>query len=42
MPKQIADHWHLSLSLGKALWDDLVGAALPVTVSKGSFELRHL
>ena len=42
MPKQIADHWHLSLSLGKALWDDLVGAALPVTVSSGHFELRSL
>jgi len=42
MPKQIADNWHLSLSLGKALWDDLVGAALPVTVSQGRFELRQV
>lgn len=37
-----ADNWHLSLSLGKSLWDDLVGAALPVTVTKGRFELRSL
>jgi hypothetical protein len=42
MAKQISDNWHLSLSLGKSLWDDLVDAALPVTVSKGSFELRSL
>ncbi|MEL6346611.1 MAG: hypothetical protein AAFV53_26095 [Myxococcota bacterium] len=39
--KQIADNYHLSLSIGKALWDELLGAALPATVSKGSFELTR-
>ena len=39
--KQLADNYHLSLSIVKALWDDLVGAALPVTVSQGTFELTH-
>ena len=29
---QLTDDYHLSLSIGKALWDDLVGAALPLKV----------
>ncbi len=36
---QISDGFHLSLSIGKALWDDLVGAALPVKVKDGTFDL---
>ena len=31
--------YHLSLSIGKALWDDLVGAALPAQVAEGAFDL---
>ena len=31
--------YHLSLSIGKALWDDLVSAALPVQVADGAFDL---
>ena len=38
-PKQLTDGYHLSLSIGKALWDDLVGAALPLTVQQGEFDL---
>lgn len=41
-PRQLRDHYHLSLSIGKALWDDLVGAALPVKVSDGEFEMGKL
>lgn len=41
-PKQITDGYHLSLSIGKALWDDLVGAALPLTVQQGEFDLVPL
>lgn len=37
-PKQLRDHYHLSLSIGKALWDDLVSAALPVKVADGQFD----
>ena len=37
--KQIPESYHLSLSIGKALWDDLAGAALPVTVKDGAFDL---
>ena len=33
--------YHLSLSIGKALWDDLVGAALPVQVAEGAFDLSR-
>ncbi len=39
--KQLADNYHLSLSIGKALWDDLVGAALPAKISQGSFEMTR-
>ena len=39
MTKQLGDGWHLSLSIGKALWDDLVGATLPLKVKDGGFEL---
>ena len=31
--------YHLSLSIGKALWDDLVGSALPANVADGTFDL---
>ncbi|NOY25489.1 MAG: hypothetical protein GXP62_06405 [Oligoflexia bacterium] len=41
-PRQLSDGYHLSLSIGKALWDDLVGAALPMTVRHGEFELGPL
>jgi hypothetical protein len=34
--------FHLSLSIGKALWDDLVRAALPLQVADGAFELNKL
>ncbi len=40
--KQIAESYHLSLSIGKALWDDLAGAALPVTVKTGAFDLGRV
>ncbi len=40
--KQITESYHLSLSIGKALWDDLAGAALPVTVKTGAFDLGRL
>jgi hypothetical protein len=33
--------YHLSLSIGKALWDDLVSAALPVQVADGTFDLSR-
>lgn len=36
---QIADQWHLSLSIGKTLWDDLMGSALPFRVQEGRFDL---
>ena len=38
-PAQLTDEYHLSLSIGKALWDDLVGAALPLKVKDGTFDL---
>lgn len=31
--------FHLSLAINKALWDDLVGAALPLQVVDGAFDL---
>ena len=34
--------FHLSLSIGKVLWDDLVRAALPLKVADGAFELNQL
>jgi len=34
--------YHLSLSIGKSLWDDLVGSALPVRVGEGSFEVGKM
>jgi len=40
--KQLGEGYHLSLSIGKALWDDLVGAALPLTVQQGDFDLGPL
>lgn len=41
-PRQLRDNYHLSLSIGKALWDDLVSAALPVKVADGQFEVGKL
>jgi hypothetical protein len=38
----LTDDYHLSLSIGKALWDDLVGAALPLKVKDGTFELGKI
>lgn len=38
-PAQLTEDYHLSLSIGKALWDDLVGAALPLKVRDGTFDL---
>ncbi|MEC8424545.1 MAG: hypothetical protein VX000_12265 [Myxococcota bacterium] len=40
--KQIAEQYHLSLTIGKTLWDDLVGAALPYRVKDGTFDLGRL
>ncbi|MDP6931767.1 MAG: hypothetical protein QGG40_02580 [Myxococcota bacterium] len=40
--QQITDGYHLSLSIGKSLWDDLVGSALPVKVAEGSFDLGRM
>ena len=37
-----ANDYHLSLSLGKALWDDLIGAALPVKVKNGDVDLTRV
>jgi hypothetical protein len=37
--KQIGDGFHFSISLGKALFNELLGAALPVEIKKGSFDL---
>ena len=31
--------YHLSLSIGKSLWNDLVGGALPLQISQGAFDL---
>ncbi len=36
---QLTDDYHLSLSIGKTLWDDLVGTALPLKVREGTFDL---
>jgi len=33
--------YHLSLSIGKTLWDDLVGAALPTQIADGAFDLSR-
>ena len=33
--------YHLSLSIGKGLWNDLVGAALPMSVANGDFDLAR-
>jgi hypothetical protein len=37
--RQIPEQWHLSLSIGKSLWDDLMGSALPFRIQEGSFDL---
>jgi hypothetical protein len=40
--KQIPETWHLQLTIGKALWDDLVGNALPYKIKDGPFDLGRL
>jgi hypothetical protein len=37
--KQMTDGYHFSFSLGRSLFSDLLGTALPVSVKKGEFEL---
>jgi hypothetical protein len=37
--RQIADGFHISLTLGKGLFTELLGAALPVSIQKGPFNL---
>ena len=37
--QQIDDGYHLSFSIGKSLWDDLVGSALPVKIKEGTLDL---
>ena len=41
-PAQLTDDYHLSLSIGKGLGDDLVGAALPLKVRDGTFDLGRV
>lgn len=36
---QLTDDYHLSFSIGKTLWDDLVGSVLPMRVRDGTFDL---
>jgi hypothetical protein len=36
---QLTDDYHLSFSVGKTLWDDLVGSVLPMRVRDGTFDL---
>ncbi len=38
-PKQIADQWHLTLSIHKDLWDQILAALLPIKVGEGRFHL---
>ena len=40
--KQLSDGYHLSFSIGKGLWDELMGTALPVKVKEGDFDLGRL
>ena len=37
--RQLADGYHFSFSLGRSLFSDLLGTALPISVKKGEFEL---
>jgi hypothetical protein len=39
---QIPDQWHLSLSIGKSLWDDLMGSALPFRIQEGHFDVGRM
>jgi hypothetical protein len=36
------DGFHLSLTIGRALWDDLTTSALPLKVAEGSYDLGRL
>ena len=38
-PRQLTDGYHFSVSLGRSLFSDLLGTALPISVKKGEFEL---
>mgnify|MGYP000607093028 CR=1 FL=1 len=40
--RQIPDQWHLSLSIGKTLWDDLMGSALPFRIQEGRFDVGRM
>ena len=37
--RQLSDGYHFSFSLGRSLFSDLLGTALPISVKKGEFEL---
>ncbi len=37
-----SDGFHLSLTIGRALWDDLSSSALPLEVAQGSYDLGRL
>ncbi len=39
MKKQIGDGYHFTIALGKELFNELLGAALPVQIKKGRFDL---
>ena len=38
-PKQISDGYHMALSIGRAMFSELLSASLPVTVKDGEFDL---
>ena len=38
---RLDDGYHLSLSFGRALWEDLLRAALPVGIAGGEFDLTR-
>ena len=40
--RQLGDGYHFSLSIGKALWDDLVQTALPIKVKDGSYDVGRM
>ena len=39
LEEDFMSEYHLTLSIGKALWIDLVGAALPMQVADGTIDL---
>jgi hypothetical protein len=38
-PKQISDGYHMALSIGRAMFSELLATSLPVTVKDGDFDL---